>query len=140
MIMLTGKNVNHLCEENQHVKVRYQETVRHNNVYEIFGRYHLFFFPTLGENFGHVILESMLAGTPVLTTNTTPWRNLEKLGIGWDLPLDSYEACLEPINNIFNMDGELYLQLRQRVRDYAVKQAKNIEVLTANKKLFQSVL
>ena len=38
----------------------------------MFQEYDLLFLPTKGENFGHVILESMSAGTPVLISDTTP--------------------------------------------------------------------
>lgn len=39
-----------------------------------FAGYDLFAFPTLGENFGHVIFEALRAGTPVLTSDRTPWK------------------------------------------------------------------
>lgn len=39
-----------------------------------FSGYDLFAFPTLGENFGHVIFEALRAGTPVLTSDRTPWK------------------------------------------------------------------
>jgi len=49
--------------------------------------YHLFVLPTLGENYGHVIYEALSAGDPVLISDQTPWRGLEKEKAGWDLPL-----------------------------------------------------
>ena len=50
---------------------------------------HLFIMPTTGENFGHSIFESFLAGRPVLISDQTPWLNLQTLKIGWDLPLNN---------------------------------------------------
>ena len=47
-----------------------------------------FFFPTLGENYGHVIYEALDSGCPVLISDQTPWRGLSEVGAGWDLPLD----------------------------------------------------
>ena len=44
--------------------------------------------PTLGENFGHVIVEAWTAGCPVLVSDRTPWRQLASHGVGWDVALD----------------------------------------------------
>jgi glycosyltransferase involved in cell wall biosynthesis len=33
-----------------------------------------FFLPTLGENFGYVVLEALLAGLPALISTRTPWK------------------------------------------------------------------
>ena len=44
-------------------------------VRNIFAQHDLFVFPSLGENFGHVIPESLSVGTPVLVSDQTPWSN-----------------------------------------------------------------
>jgi glycosyltransferase involved in cell wall biosynthesis len=49
----------------------------------------LFFLPTRGENFGHVIYEALSAGVPVLISDRTPWTGLEAAGAGWNLPLEA---------------------------------------------------
>jgi glycosyltransferase involved in cell wall biosynthesis len=43
--------------------------------------------PTLGENFGHAIFESLAVGTPVIISDQTIWRGLVEQKAGWDLPL-----------------------------------------------------
>ena len=52
----------------------------------------LFFLPTLGENYGHVIHEALLSGSQVLLSDQTPWRGLTEAGLGWDLPLEGKGA------------------------------------------------
>jgi glycosyltransferase involved in cell wall biosynthesis len=43
----------------------------------------LFVLPTLNENFGMVIAESLASGTPAITTKGAPWEGLEMERCGW---------------------------------------------------------
>ena len=42
------------------------------DVTELLSNYDIFCLPTAGENFGHIIYESLAAGTPVITSDRTP--------------------------------------------------------------------
>ena len=70
------------------IQVDYRGVVPHDSVYNILAENDLFLLPTKGENFGHVILEALRAGCPVLTTDETPWGALTEEGAGWALPLN----------------------------------------------------
>ena len=121
------------------VKVNYKGCVENNHVNDMFRNYDLFLFPTKGENFGHVILESILAGTPLLIANTTPWRNLEKLGIGWDFPLDRPDEFITAIENVASIGKNEYMKLRSRVRNYGEKEVNDSSILDANRQLLLKV-
>ncbi|MBL0325188.1 MAG: glycosyltransferase [Cytophagaceae bacterium] len=57
------------------IKFNFLGEIEKVNVIGLLSNYHLFFFPTLSENFGHVIYESLSCGTPVLISrDRTPWR------------------------------------------------------------------
>ena len=43
----------------------------------------IFVLPTLNENFGMTVAESLAAGTPVIATKGAPWSSLESEGCGW---------------------------------------------------------
>lgn len=43
----------------------------------------LLILPSKTENFGQVVLESLLCGTPVIASSDTPWRQLEDFDCGW---------------------------------------------------------
>jgi glycosyltransferase involved in cell wall biosynthesis len=77
-----------------HIQVRYQGTAQASEVTGILQEAHGLFMPTRGENFGHVILESLSAGRPVVISDQTPWRELEKETCGWDLSLVISDKCL----------------------------------------------
>lgn len=56
-----------------HIEAIYFGEIHHNEIFHTFAKYNLFVFPTLGENFGHVIIECLQSGTPVIVSDQTPW-------------------------------------------------------------------
>jgi glycosyltransferase involved in cell wall biosynthesis len=66
----------------RHVAVRYCGELVHDQVVQTFGRYNAFVFPTAGENFGHVIAESLAASCPVICSDETPWSPVLESGGG----------------------------------------------------------
>lgn len=122
------------------VRVCYEGIVPAEQVHEVFSRYHLFLFPTLGENYGHVIPEALGAGCLVLTSDRTPWQGFDKNGIGWTLPLDDMDSFVSAIDEIIDMgSGEFRCRSKSAVmfaKDVATDQA----VLEANRALFNQAL
>ena len=68
--------------------------------------------PTLGENFGHAIFESLAVGTPVIISDQTIWRGLVEQKAGWDLPLVP-EAFVGAISQLARMSDSEYQALRE---------------------------
>jgi glycosyltransferase involved in cell wall biosynthesis len=64
------------------VAVRYRGELPPARVRDAFAGYDAFVFPTLGENFGHVIAESLSASCPVICSDTTPWTPVLAAGGG----------------------------------------------------------
>lgn len=119
------------------IKVKYHGEISHDHVSEALGEHDLLFLPTIGENFGHVILEALCAGCPVLISDQTPWRDLKEKGVGWDLPLDQPEMFQEVLQRCVDMDGEEYLKWSERAREYGIQISKDDKVVEQNRQLFQ---
>ncbi len=64
------------------VQVKYRGELAPADVRRTFGAYDAFIFPTLGENFGHVIVESLSASCPVVCSDRTPWTSVLEGGGG----------------------------------------------------------
>lgn len=122
------------------IQVTYHGHVSHKEVPKIMKQNDLFFLPTLGENYGHAIAEALAAGTPVLISDATPWRNLEDAGVGWDLPLDSEEAFAERITEFAALSETEYLAMRQRTLAWAKSRLADPKVVEANRQMFLTVL
>ena len=123
-----------------HVEVRWHGAAEPAAVPAIMAAHDLFFLPTRGENFGHVIAEALGAGTPVLLSDTTPWRGLEEAGVGWDLPLAEPSAFAAAIDAAAGQDREAAARQRERVvRFAALRQAESGDV-EANRDLFRHAL
>jgi glycosyltransferase involved in cell wall biosynthesis len=118
------------------IKVQHKGHVKRENVHAVMSDYHLFFLPTLGENFGHVILEALTAGCPILISDRTPWRGLEEKGVGWDIPLEEPERFKSILNQCVEMDQESLSVLSRQARVFAKEIANDENNLMLNRNLF----
>ncbi len=101
------------------VTVNYKGSIPGDEVLDMFSKVHFMFLPTTGENFGHTILESFMAATPVIISNNTPWKNLENKNIGWELPLEKGEQFTDKITEAVNMNQNQYDKLSKSALQYA---------------------
>lgn len=119
-----------------HVAVRYLGPVAHGDVPRVLASYDVLFLPTRSENFGYVIAEALAAGTPVLISDTTPWRDLETQGLGWDLPLDDEEAFARKLEELAGCDRAARDGARRRIQEAFRGMLDDPAPLEANLRLF----
>jgi glycosyltransferase involved in cell wall biosynthesis len=118
------------------IQVTFHGSVPTTDVPGILQRADFLFLPTHGENFGHSILEAMLAGCPVIISDKTPWRNLEEKGLGWDISLTEQKRFKEVLGQAAAMDADTYEKMSHAAFTYAKDFAVNTELLAANLALF----
>lgn len=87
------------------IEVNYCGLVSHDEVHEIFSKYDAFLFPTYSENYGHVIAESLIVGTPVIISDQTPWTDVNEYGAGWAIPLEQQSKYVEAIQCVVDSDN-----------------------------------
>ncbi len=119
------------------VSVQYGGVVAHSEVPSVLKSYDMLFLPTRSENYGHVIIESMLVGTPVLIADTTPWRDLDQAGVGWDLPLNNEQQFAQKIDEAAKLAKEGRMPSRTKVQSYARARVLDPGILSANRRLFK---
>jgi glycosyltransferase involved in cell wall biosynthesis len=78
----------------------------------------LLFLPTLGENYGHAIVDALTAGTSVLISDQTPWRSLATEDAGRDLPLSNPTAFLEALEELARASPQTRAAMRAGARRY----------------------
>lgn len=120
----------------KNIQTRYLGPVEASKVQKVFSEYDLFFFPTKGENFGHVILESLSAGCPVLLSDQTPWQDLEEHNAGWVVPLSKPEEFRKIIETLAQYSQEELSKFFTGAARYAYEKLDDQEVIEQNRALF----
>lgn len=129
------KEILDLASQND-IDLEYHGSVPHNKVAETLRSGDLLVLPTLNENYGHVIFESLAVGTPVLISDQTPWRSLKEKKVGWDVPLDppSWKKVLQ---EVIDTTEEDYREMSKASIAYAKEHLDSID-LSPYFRLFQS--
>lgn len=109
------------------VQCVYKGQVRPDEVLETFSNYHVFLFPTRGENYGHVIYEAMAGGCIPVISDRTPWQDLENKQIGRVISLDHMEGFAEALQELADMEQAEYDEQRKRVAEYAWEYGEHID-------------
>lgn len=118
-----------------HVRFSYLGELRPNEVHAALAAQDVFFLPTLGENYGHVILEALSVGLPAVISNRTPWRNLSARGIGHDGPLDATDFALN-LDKLASLSPENLRHVREACQQYAIETLTDPNTIERNRQLF----
>jgi glycosyltransferase involved in cell wall biosynthesis len=119
----------------KNVTVTYCGEIPHNRVPDVFQQYHAFLFPTQGENYGHIIVESMMNNCLcVLSKGTTPWDDyVEGLDIG--APLEDQEKFTTIIRRLLWADQSTIYSMLKYNNDYLAREANPDKEIELYKKL-----
>ena len=108
-----------IIDEDSSLVMSYMGELEHGEVAKVFSRSHLFFFPTKGENYGHVIAEALEAGCPVLISDQTPWSDVNKFDAGWSFSLEERGEFQRALREIYEMGDDKFQIIRNATIQYA---------------------
>lgn len=111
------------------VRVNYCGTVNHDDVGKVVSQYHVYYMPTIGENYGHSIVESMLYARPVVISNMTPWTSINEVSGGYAIPLEQPEIFEQKLNELCQMDDGEYQKMCAVAKKYICEKL-NIKQIT----------
>lgn len=120
------------------VRAAYQGELAPEAVATTFARYDLFAFPTLGENFGHVVFEAASAGTQILLSDQTPWAN-DPSGAINVVALEDVAAWRQAIDEAGMRSAGERTALRAATRAFAENYVRSSGTRTRNLAMFEAV-
>lgn len=124
-------------ELNDNCSVTYEGILTHEEIIPKLNASHVFLFPTLGENYGHVISEALIGGCPLIISDQTPWRDLKEKEVGFDISLKNKGKFIEAIQHYIELDNEEYLRLAKKAFEYGVEMSNKDKDLEASYNLFK---
>jgi glycosyltransferase involved in cell wall biosynthesis len=101
-----------------HVKVTYKGEIAFHHIQPVISQYHALLLPTLNENFGHSIVESLLSGCLVVISDQTPWNDVERAGAGFALPLSDARPFAIAVEAIARMDAAAFGKASEKAIEY----------------------
>ncbi len=120
----------------ENIKVVYKGEIMFDKVQEKLTEYNCLFLPTLNENFGHSIVESLLCGCPVIISDQTPWNDLENEGAGYAIDLANKQKFKDAIIHYAKMDQEQFNQASASAINYISKKIDINGIIEQYKILF----
>jgi Glycosyltransferase len=84
--------------------------------WKLFREADVFVLPTYSENFGIVVPEALVCGTPVITTKGTPWQELETEDCGWWIEIGT-EPLVQTLKEYLQKDAIQLEQMGRRGAD-----------------------
>jgi glycosyltransferase involved in cell wall biosynthesis len=118
------------------IKVSFKGEVDFDMVQDTIKNYHGLFLPTLNENFGHSIVESLLSACPVIISDQTPWNDINKEGCGFAISLDQKPSFISALEAYLRMDDVEYQKTLLNCITFIQRKISTEEDVKAYKNLF----
>lgn len=130
------------CKELEHlpsnVIASYQGIIEPMKSQEVFKNYDCLIFPTLSENYGHVVPEAITAGCHVIISKgTTPWDDMQNQG-GFVVPLERPEEWVQCIEEVAKMTQSQKAEWDRLLFLYADKKLDISKLIEEYSKMFEA--
>ncbi len=122
------------------VKVKYNGELAFNKIQDTIVQYHCLLLPTLNENFGHSIVESLLCGCPAIISDQTPWNDLEPAHAGFAISLNNQKGFEKAIEYYANLNQEEFLKASLAAQHYIASKINIQQTVELYKNLFNDCI
>jgi glycosyltransferase involved in cell wall biosynthesis len=124
-----------LILENAKIEWEYLGAKPQNELKDVYVNSSVFCLPTLHENYGHVIVEALTYGLPIIISEHTPWRNLVEKGVGFDLALEE-KLFAEKLDYFTELSDEEYYVYSAKCIEFSKSIIAKESVIEENRRLF----
>lgn len=121
------------------IRWTYKGEVLSEKVVDTFSKYDVFLFPTLGENFGHVIYEALMSGCVPVISNTTPWLDLDVNRCGNVIDLEHKDIFQKILQEYIDMDREDFIKNTHNAMNYAKRKYETMIRKSEYSKMFEDL-
>lgn len=121
----------------QDQRIDYKGTLNPDEIVKNLQQNHLYVLPSLNENYGHSIVESINSGVPVLISDQTPWKNIKDEGIGNDISLTNEKKWEDSIIRFYQMNMNDYSDCVDACYNYSKRHFFKQEIIDRNRLLFK---
>lgn len=118
----------------------YHGSVSGERVINVLENNHIFMLQTLGENYGHVIIEALSAGCPCIISDNTPWKSFEELGIGYVYSVNDFDKITKAIEYYSDLNEESFNAIASTCIEFAVNVSRKNREASGYAKMFESVV
>ena len=123
----------HISDLPKNIQVKYMGLFSPANQVKLLSFYELLFLPTLNENFGHVIYESMQLGIVPLISDNTLWASINNYG-GGSFSLQNKDKFINYLLEFSKLDNKKFSKISKKIIQYAYSNNDNL----INKKKYKS--
>jgi glycosyltransferase involved in cell wall biosynthesis len=130
------------CEEliktlPDHITVNYHGELPPHLLTEAMSKFQVFIMPSKSENFGHAIAEALSAGKPVITTNTTPFSDLEKYNCGFSVDTNQLrDGLIKSIEHFAKMNEQEFTVSAKAAKTYIEQKTNKVSLKETYHSLF----
>ena len=133
-----------LCQEeilksSENIHIEYKGALKTRDVSTTFKNYHCFLFPTISENYGHVIVEALASSVPIiLSKGTTPWDDIDGKA-GKICKLEVVEQFSDALRTLVEMNQSEYNNLLDSTAKYYNSKIQEDDAVNGHIKMLERI-
>jgi glycosyltransferase involved in cell wall biosynthesis len=127
--------LNHITNLPKNIQAKYMGAFNPSDQANLISCYELLFLPTLDENFGHVIFESMQLGIVPLISDNTMWTSINNCG-GGSFPLQNKDKFVSYLLDFSRLDNKKFSKISKMMIQYSYSNSDNLTYKKKYKSFF----